>query len=290
MQGRIIKIISNRYTVLTSDKQELICYCQGKIRLQFKPCVGDFVVVEENIDQYAITKILPRKNSLIRPAIANVDQALIVMSAKDPNFSTGLVDRLSVLVCQANIEPIICVTKLDLCDLDDEVFTLIDDYINSGYQVLRCQKDQLDEDLIDVLSHKVTVLCGQSGVGKSTILNTINPEFALKTQETSKALGRGKHTTRHSELHHVAQGLVADTPGFSSLDFSNISILDVALNVKDFQPYIGECKFNDCLHLKEPNCKIKQLVDEKKISSIRYQNYLDIVKLITEGNRKRALK
>lgn len=247
--------------------------------------MGDLAEVQMFHGVWGIQKILPRHNCLIRPACANVDQALIVMSVKDPDFSTALIDRLSVLITHAGITPLLCVTKCDL-GITPEVEEMIQEYERGPMKVIRTAKDHLNREVESIFCDKVTVLTGQSGAGKSTLLNEINPEFRLETQEISKALGRGKHTTRHSELHEVAGGLVADTPGFSSLDFSHLTVKDVDDAVPDFLPYIGSCRFNDCVHENEPDCAIKQAVKEDRIPLRRYDNYLDILKLVR--NRKES--
>ena len=277
MQGKIIKILSNQYTVY-DGQNALLAVAMGRLRLADKPLVGDNVEFELLNDKYCITKVLERENMLYRPAIANVDQAMIVMSAKLPDFSNVLVDRLIFLISYYHIEPLIVVSKMDLVEKDDEVYKYIEDYRKSGYQVILIGHDLDLTDLKAALKGKVTVLAGQSGVGKSTLLNKLDEKFALHTQEISKALNRGKHTTRHTELYEVANGWLADTPGFSSLDFSYISGRKLAERIKDFkvdQP----CKFNDCKHVNEPGCKIKQAVAEGKISSYRYQNYVDVLTL-----------
>ncbi len=276
MNGRIIKIVSNQYTVLTEDNQQILCVAMGKLRLGEKPVVGDLVEYELLDGNYGIQKVKERKNSLVRPAIANVDQAMIVMSAVEPEFSTYLVDQLIFLISYENIEPVILITKMDLVKEDSDIYEYIDDYRKSGYQVLLSGNDLDVEDISVALKGKVTVLSGQSGVGKSTLLNKLNPEYAAATQEISKSRGRGKHTTRHTQLYEVCGGWLADTPGFSSLDFSRIDGLTLSRSIKDFQ--IGEdCRFKDCKHINEPDCKIKEGVANKKISKIRYQHYLDVI-------------
>ena len=286
MIGRIIRIISNQYLVADEEGNRIECVAMGKVRLQDKPRVGDWVQITRYSDQTGIEKILPRKNSLIRPLIANVDQALIVMSAKDPDFSCTLVDRILFLIVHASIKPVLCITKMDLADENDPVHQYIQDYRDSGYQVVLSRREELSDELAEVLKDKVTVLTGQSGVGKSSLLNKLNPDFQLQTQEISKALGRGKHTTRHVELHEVAEGWVADTPGFSSLDFSHMSAADLAQSVPDFAPYLGQCRFRDCIHQNEPGCAVKEAVEQKKISRIRYENYKDCLALV-QGRKEK---
>ena len=283
-KGTIIKNISNQYEVLFDNGEIHACVAMGKVRLDKKPLVGDHVMVETFESQYGIQKILDRKNYLTRPAIANVDQALIVMSSIEPDFSTTLVDRLIFLISLADIEPVLCVTKMDLVKENDEIYSYIEDYRKSGYRVYTTGKDFDESEIIACFENKITVLTGQSGAGKSSLLNRINPEFQLHTQKTSKALGRGKHTTRHCELFAIGNGWVADTPGFSSLDFSRVDLLELKDKILDFK-IDEECRFRNCVHLDEPPCAIKKAVQDGRISSIRYQNYKDIAMLIKQGKR-----
>ena len=274
----IIKNISNQYEVLFEDGSIQTRVAMGKVRLDKKPLVGDHVLVEEFDSKYGIQKILERKNSLIRPAIANVDQALIVMSAFEPDFSTTLVDRLIFLISYANIKPVLCVTKMDLVKPNDPIYKSIEDYRKSGYEVYTTGKDFDESEIIECFADKITVLTGQSGAGKSSLLNRINPDFQLHTQETSKALGRGKHTTRHCQLFKIGSGWVADTPGFSSLDFSRIDLIELKDKIEDFQ--IEEpCKFRDCVHINEPDCAVKNAVLEGVIPQSRYESYKELYEI-----------
>lgn len=282
-KARIIKIISNRYEVTTMQGKRVLCIAMGKLRQTQAPMVGDFVNIEQFANQCGIQEILPRKNQLVRPSIANVDQAIIVMSAKDPDFSTTLIDRLIFSIAYAKIKPLLLVSKLDLLADKQYVYAKIEEYQKAGYQVFTSNNKDADEDFINILQEKVSVLCGQSGVGKSTLLNRMDPSFKLRTQAISKALGRGKHTTRHTELHAIKKGLIADTPGFSSMEFSHMDITNLASCIPDFQPYVGECRFRDCKHLKEPGCKIHQMVAEGKIAQNRYNHYEEVVKFIEES-------
>ena len=285
-KGTIIRIISNQYLVLMEDGSEQLAVAMGKLRKDRKPLVGDHVEVEFFEHQAGIQKIEERKNFLIRPAIANVDQAVIVMSTKDPDFSAVLVDRLIFLISLAHIEPVLCVSKMDLIDKQDPVYQYIEDYRRSGYKVFLSGNDFDENDLIQCFENKISVLTGQSGAGKSSLLNRINPEFELHTQKISKALGRGKHTTRHCQLYPIGNGWVADTPGFSSLDFSQVDLLELAHAIPDFQNVEEPCRFRDCVHLNEPGCSVKAAVADKKISVIRYQNYTEIAAMIAQNKKQ----
>lgn len=285
MQARIIKIVSKEYTLMDENKVIYEGTLTGKIRKQVIPVTGDLVECRLSHGRYVIEKILPRENAMMRPAIANVDQALIVMSIKDPDFSTALIDRLSMLIMASHIQPLLIVTKCDL-GISEEVEARIQEYERGRMQVIRTGKGSLNPSFASIFQNKISVLTGQSGAGKSTLLNQLEPSFHLATQEISKALGRGKHTTRHNELHQVCGGLVADTPGFSSLDFSRIQASDLASFVPDFKPYLGKCRFNDCVHENEPDCAIKQAVENGEIAQVRYKNYLQVLQMIHERREK----
>ncbi|MDE5758165.1 MAG: ribosome small subunit-dependent GTPase A [Allobaculum sp.] len=278
-QGRIIKVISNHYTILCDD-ETVVAKPRGTMRKGQKPFAGDLVNFEQIEDSYRIDSILPRINQLLRPSVCNIDQALVVTSLKDPDFNVHLLDRLlfSVLLC--NIEPVICITKSDLVSPEEFATfkALLDRYEQSGYRVFYSHPGSDDEDLKALLSHKISVLCGQTGAGKSSLLNRLEPSFQLRTQETSKALGRGKHTTRHCELFPIAEGLVADTPGFSSLDFSHLDIAKLAKVIPDFQEALEQgCKFADCIHVHEPGCAVKKAVEEGRINPTIYDDYVQVI-------------
>ena len=279
-QGRIIKVISNQYTIY-SEGAEYLARPRGRMRKGEKPLVGDLVHFEILDDAVRIDSILPRRNRLLRPSVCNVDQALIVTSLKDPDFSARLLNRLIFLVVLCDIEPAICITKSDLVDEaeKEKIEKELDWYKKAGYEVFYSNPGSDDEALKKLLEGKISVLCGQSGAGKSSLLNRLDPTFHLHTQEISKALGRGKHTTRHCELHPVAGGLVADTPGFSSLDFTRMDVSQLPHRLKDFAPYIDEgCRFADCIHVDEPDCIIKENVQKGNINPTLYEDYALIMK------------
>ena len=217
----------------------------------------------------------------------NVDQALLVFSAKEPDFSSLLLDRFLMVIESKNIEPIICVSKIDLCD-KESIEKKLEPYIIAGYKVVYISsKDHIGLDKIkDLLKERVTVITGQSGVGKSSLLNALDIRLNIDTNEISKALGRGKHTTRHVELIDMYDGYVADTPGFSSLEIEGEPI-DIATAYHDFKELSYECKFRGCLHDSEPHCAIKEAVESGKISQERYDHYLMFLKEAKENKEKR---
>jgi len=286
--GQIRKALSGYYYVYDEGKL-LQCRGRGVFRKRGEqPLVGDFVeyAKENEGSDGVITKIYPRKNALIRPPIANVDQALLVFSVKEPDFNLILLDRFLVVLESHRITPIICLTKMDLLSENEkeEIQAYIQIYQEIGYEVIETYKNDpmLLEKLEPFLKEKTTVLAGQSGVGKSTLLNTLIPQLNLKTGEISQSLGRGKHTTRHVELIEVAGGLVADTPGFSSFDFEHIEKEDLTTCFPEFERKKDECKFRGCLHLKEPQCAVKAGVEAGEIQSFRYEHYLDFMQEIID--------
>lgn len=274
MEGIIIKNISNDYVVLCKNG-EYTCKPRGKFRNdKIIPLVGDTVVIDP--DNKYILGIKPRKNKLIRPSVANIDQALIVTSVKEPDFSTNLLDKLLVVITYNNIEPVICLTKLDLLNDSEliEIKKYIKYYESIGYKViLNTDKKELKE----ILKDKLTVITGQSGAGKSTLLNTLDKNLELKTNEISKALGRGKHTTRHVELYHIYDGLVVDTPGFSAIDLSDIPNIGIRDNMKEMYDNLDDCKYRDCMHIKEDGCAVKKKVETGEILQSRYNNYKSFI-------------
>ena len=270
MEGKIIKIISNDYTVL-SNNSNYVCKSRGKFRnVNITPLVGDEVVFDE-LNNY-ILEIKKRKNELLRPPVSNIDNALIITNVK-PTFNTNLLDKLLCIVEFNNIKPIICFTKLDLLNEEElnDIKKYMDYYKKIGYEVY---DNRNIVEIKKIFKNKITVLTGQSGAGKSTLLNKIDPKLNLKTDEISVALGRGKHTTRHVELLEIEDGLVADTPGFSSLDFIGMTNEDIRDNFIEFNLYKEGCKYRDCMHLNEDECGIKS---NPNIIKSRYDNYKNFV-------------
>lgn len=274
MEGKIIKQISNDYTIL-GDKL-YICKARGKFRnLGLTPLVGDEVIFDEK-DNY-ILDILPRKNEFIRPSIANIDMCIIITSLKKPDFSSNLLDKFLV-ICEYNrVKPIIIFTKYDLLNNEEKTnFENIKNYYKKiGYEIyINTDIDNIKK----IFKDKVSVFTGQSGAGKSTLLNKLDPNLNLKTAEISLALNRGKHTTRHTELLNLCDGLVADTPGFSALDFIGMSKEDIRDNFIEFNLYRDKCKFRDCYHIHEKECKVKEKVNDGTILKSRYENYINFIK------------
>lgn len=269
LEGKIVKLISNDYTVL-SDKL-YVCKSRGKFRNdKITPLVGDNVIFDEK-NNY-ILEIKPRKNELVRPPISNIDQAYIVTNVK-PTFNSNLLDKLLCIIEFNNIKPIIIFTKIDLLSEEEknEMNKVIKYYQEIGYEVyINSEIDKIKKSM----KNKISVLSGQSGAGKSTLLNKIDKNLNLKTDEISIALGRGKHTTRHVELISVCDGLVADTPGFSSLDFADMSNTDIRDNFIEFNAYKDDCRYRDCMHLNEADCNIK---NNQKILKSRYNNYVSFI-------------
>ncbi len=277
-EGRIMKALSGFYYVKSGEK---IYQCRGRgvfRKRNITPLVGDLVTFQiEGEDEGYILEIKDRKNALIRPPIANIDQAFVTFSATDPDLNVTLLDRFLVMIEAKRITPIIVVTKVDLLT-DAEIASLqeiLTYYRKIGYQVVTTCKDDRDslQELIDLIKDKISVFAGQSGVGKSTLLNRLRPDLNLETREISRHLGRGRHTTRHVELLEIGEGLVADTPGFSSLEFTDIEPEDLTLFFPEMLARYRDCKFRGCLHVNEPDCAVKDAVNTGDIPSYRYENY-----------------
>lgn len=273
MIGRIIKIVSNDYTVKCEDGNTYICKARGVFRnKKMTPLVGDFVKITK--EKNLIEEIMERKNELIRPPVSNIDIALVVTSAKEPDFSSNLLDKMIDIIEFNNIMPVICISKYDLLDNTEEMDKIIEYYKKIGYKVFI--NTQI-EDIKKIFKDNVTILTGQTGVGKSSLINKLEKSMDLKTGEISKALGRGKHTTRHTELFELFDGYVADTPGFSSLNFIGMNKEDIRDNFIEFNEYKDKCKYRDCMHINEDDCEIKRRVSNNEILKSRYDNYVKFI-------------
>ena len=273
MTGKIVKQLSNDYTVKTENGL-IVCKPRGKFRkLGITPLVGDNVVIDE--ENNYILEILKRKNELERPSVSNIDQAVIVTSVKIPNFSSNLLDKLLNIIEFNNIKPIICFTKLDLLNEEElnEIKLIMEYYKKIGYEVYNNDDDELK----NIFKDKITVFAGQSGAGKSSLLNRLDRNLNIEIGEVSIALGRGKHTTRHTELIEVLGGLIADTPGFSAVDFNGMTRSDIRDNFIEFNEYRYLCEYKDCMHMNETKCSIKDNVENNNILKSRYENYLKFV-------------
>ncbi|XMB72740.1 ribosome small subunit-dependent GTPase A [Mycoplasmatota bacterium WC30] len=275
-KGRIIKLVGGLYTVQDDSKEINVVKPLGIFRYKkISPKVGDIVEYDED----SITKVYERRNELYRPMISNVDQVLLVNSAKKPNFSFLLLDKFLAMIEAYSIKTIIIVTKVDLLT-EQELMVLKEKltYYEKYFKIIYFSKitEEGAEDILKVTEGKVNVLAGQTGAGKSTMLNTIDPKLNIKTNEISKALGRGKHTTRHVELYEFGKGYIADTPGFSKLELLDFKADNLKYYYPDFFGISDKCKFHECNHIHEPGCEIKRQVETGEILKIRYDNYVTI--------------
>lgn len=279
MNGQIIRIISNLYTVRCGE--DLYgCTARGKFRKDnISPIVGDNVLID--IEKNVILDILPRKNELKRPVVSNVDKAFIITSVKKPDLDLVLLDKLICMITGKHIIPVIIFTKLDL--LDEKELDRINDY-RSYYEMIGIKVLYNNEvnNIKKEINNSIVVLAGQTGAGKSSLINRLDESLNVKTDEISVALGRGKHTTRHVELFNIGSGYIVDTPGFSSLDLEldKEQLKDSFIEFRDY-----ECKFKDCLHKKERDCAIKDAVLNKEILESRYNNYLMFLEEIENESR-----
>ncbi|USS88602.1 ribosome small subunit-dependent GTPase A [Fructilactobacillus hinvesii] len=278
-KGKIYQSLSGFYDIVVNGKTYRT-RARGNFRKhQIKPLVGDWVEFDApNQREGYVLKVLPRFNELVRPPIANTDQALVVTSAIEPDFSASLLDKELVALEREHIQPVLVFTKVDL--LNDQARSAflveVQKYRDQvGYPVVVTTDSDADEKLKALLPHKQTVVMGQTGAGKSTLLNHLDPSLELETGEISQALSRGKHTTRKVSLVTINDGLVADTPGFSSFETLDIQATELKNYYPDFVRVAPECKFRECLHINEPNCAVKQGVKNGTILTSRYEDYVD---------------
>lgn len=284
MRGRITKALAGFYYV-EAEGQTHQTRARGNFRKKGQtPYVGDWVEfsADEQSEGY-ILAIEDRHNALVRPPIVNIDQAVVIMSAKEPDFNSNLLDRFLVLLEYNKIHPIIYMSKLDLVGDMAELDAVRRQYERIGYEVAY----SVDE-LAPLLANQVTVFMGQTGVGKSTLLNKIAPELALETGEISDSLGRGRHTTRAVSLYDVFGGKIADTPGFSSLDYQVKTAEELNAAFPDIAEVSQSCKFRTCTHTHEPACAVKPAVEAGDIWQVRFDNYLQLLSEIE--NRRETYK
>ncbi len=286
MEGKIIKGIGGFYYVKT--KEEVIeCKARGKFRHKdMKPMVGDNVLINVSNGKGVIEDILERTSELIRPTVANVTKAFVVFAIKNPDLNFDLLNRFLILCEYNNINSIVCLNKMDLASEEEkeEVKKKINDI---GYDVLfiNAKKGLGIEVLKERLSGEETVLCGPSGAGKSTLINTLLNRTHMETGVVSEKIGRGKHTTRHSELIEIENGYLVDSPGFSNIDISFMDKENLRYSFPEFEEYNHNCKFRGCLHNKEPQCAVKKALSEGKINEYRYNFYIRILEELQEGEK-----
>ena len=279
MQGKIIKGIAGFYYVYTSAGL-VECKAKGIFRKeQIKPLVGDLVAIELTDEEKLlgnIVEILPRKNQLIRPAAANIDQALVIFAIVKPDPNYNLLDRFLINMEQQKLPCIICFNKKDIAS-EEEKSELVAAYGGCGYEILFVSGKQNDgiEEIKSRLQGKTTVVAGPSGVGKSTIINAICPQAQMETGEISRKIERGKHTTRHAELFALSEDTyICDTPGFTSLSLFDMEKEDLQGFYPEFAEYEKNCRFGGCSHISEPVCGVKDALNEGRISRVRYENYV----------------
>ncbi len=290
--GKIIKGVGGLYEVHTEEFGVVTCSAKGILRYNsIKPLIGDnveFQFTEQEQGRGNLIAVRPRKNALIRPAVANVDQAMIVFAMKDPEPHLNLLDRFLILMGQQNVPVIICFNKTDRAQ-DGQAEHLRRVYAGSGAEVhftYALEEDSLEQ-VRNQLRGKTTVLAGPSGVGKSTIMNAMQPEAQMETGCISEKIRRGKHTTRHSQLFCVErETFLVDTPGFSSLYLTGLLPEDLGMYYEEFTPYARGCRFPNCQHRKEPECAIKVAVENGKIPVERYESYLLLQEELSHEKRR----
>lgn len=301
-EGLITKALSGYYYVMPANDYKVTIQCRGRGVLKKKgisPLVGDRVIYElTDNGQGAVNDIvLPRTSELVRPPIANVELAVLVFSLVQPDLNLSLLDKFLVHTENAGLETMICLSKQDLTEQHSDVAirealnleTVVRLYQHIGYRIIITSSVTGEgvAELQDALAGKITVFSGQSGVGKSSLLNAMVPGLQLETNSISLKLGRGKHTTRHVELIPLPNGgVVADTPGFSQLDFAEMETDDLANSFKEFTSHASGCKFRGCLHQTEPQCKVIASVHSGDIAESRYQHYIGFLNEIKEKKRR----
>ena len=275
-EGRIIRSLSGFYEVMTAEGT-VTCRARGSLRRTGEsPLTGDMVVISKEKGKGMVERILPRRNKFVRPAVANVDALVVFAANVNPVTEPFLIDRVAAIAGDQEVPVYLCINKCDL----DPALDLNKIYSNAGFRVIRASAETGEgvEELRQLLRGKLTAFTGNSGVGKSSMLNRLCPELALPTGEVSEKLGRGRHTTRHVELYTLEEGTyVADTPGFSSFDTDQMDVIlkeNLQYAFPDFGPYIGKCQFHDCSHRQEPGCAVTAALREGLVEQTRYDSYL----------------
>lgn len=280
LSGIVIKTYNSFYYIQTAENV-IMCTLRGRFKKErFSLLVGDQVEYEmAGVGKGIIETILPRRSMLRRPMIANIDQVILTFAAVSPNINTILVDRFLVSAEMSALEIVLCINKIDLADAE-ELEKLVQHYRGIGYEVITVSAKAgigINE-LRRMLHDKISVFAGPSGAGKSTILNNIETGLTLVTGELSEKIGRGKHTTRFAELLPLSGGgFVVDTPGFSFTEFNDVTPHDLMHSFPEISELVSECKFNTCIHSREPKCAVKKAVEEGRIHELRYQSYLAIL-------------
>jgi len=276
-QGRIVKALSGFYYVQTPEEEVVQCRARGRFRKDGQsPLVGDMVHFSRQGESGSVEEILPRKNAFLRPAVANLDLLVVFASCVIPVTEPFLIDRICAIAGNQNVPVVICINKCDLKTGED----LEKIYRNAGYATVCTSAETGEgvEELASLLHGKMCAFTGNSGVGKSSILNRLDAKLNLQVGEVSEKLGRGRHTTRHVELYRLPNGAwVADTPGFSSFDTERMDLVlkeNLQFAFLDFAPYVGKCQFNDCAHLAEPGCAIRKALEQGAIEPTRYDSYI----------------
>ena len=303
MLGKIVKGIAGFYYVETKDARIYECKAKGIFRKTgIKPIVGDNVeidIIDEDGRLGNLVDVLPRQNSLYRPPVANVDQAVILFAIVKPDPNYNLLDKFLIMMRQQNLPVVICFNKQDIAT-GEEAKELHDAYEKCGYHVLfvSVKEERGLDELKALLKGKTSTLAGPSGVGKSSLLNKLVPDAQMETSELSKKIDRGKNTTRHSELFYVKelsdeleQTYIIDTPGFTSLELRDITTQDLMNYYPEFEPYEPECRFGGCSHIAEPDCGVKNALERGELSRVRYDNYRivynDLKRMKPDYTRKR---
>ena len=291
MQGKIVKGIAGFYYVHVVEFGLYECKAKGVFRKEkIKPLVGDNVeidILDETEKKGNIVEVLERKNELIRPAVANIDQALVVFAVPKPKPHFNLLDRFLIMMESKRIPVILCFNKKDIAK-EPEIHHLKEIYESCGYQMIftsALEKENIEK-VKQLLRGKTTAIAGPSGVGKSSLINIFQPDANMETGTISEKIERGKHTTRHSELICIEEDTyIMDTPGFSSLYTNDFEKEELKYYFTEFEPYEGKCKFQGCDHVHEPNCAVKAALEEGKIHHIRYENYLEMYNELKEKRR-----